>query len=170
MYKKVNSSLSTNCLTFPLFSRLYGMPNLKICILFPCFCPYQQVTRESFWYSVFDIQFLIFSFWYSVFVFNSFPQPYPIALVSVGTHWESWWNGINSLYWKWGERYLSKRIFWNCLWLSMRGEIWGTEAMSKLSQESRQYKSRANSCSELKKCSNFWKMNSKNAATFKEWT
>ncbi len=61
-----NSSLPANCLNFPLFSRLCGMPNLKICILFPCFCPYQQVTRESFCYSVF--------------VFNSFPQPYPIAL------------------------------------------------------------------------------------------
>ncbi len=27
--------------------------NFTICILFPCFCPYQQVTRESFSYSVF---------------------------------------------------------------------------------------------------------------------
>ena len=35
-----NSNLSTNCLNFPLFSRLCGMPSLKICILFPCFCPY----------------------------------------------------------------------------------------------------------------------------------
>ena len=43
-----NSSLSTNYLNFSLFSRLWGMPNLKICILFPCFCLYQQVTRESF--------------------------------------------------------------------------------------------------------------------------
>ena len=46
--KLTYSDLSTNCLNFPLFSRLYGIPNLKICILFPCFCPYQQVTRESF--------------------------------------------------------------------------------------------------------------------------
>ena len=43
-----NSDLSTNCLNFPLFSKFCDMPNLKICILFPCFCPYQQVTRESF--------------------------------------------------------------------------------------------------------------------------
>ena len=50
---KTNSHLSTNCLNFPLFSRLYGIPNLKICILFPCFCPYWQATRESFCYSVF---------------------------------------------------------------------------------------------------------------------
>lgn len=48
-----NSDLSTNCLNFPLFSKFCDMPNLKICILFPCFCPYQQVTRESFSYSVF---------------------------------------------------------------------------------------------------------------------
>ncbi len=51
--ESVNSSLSINCLNFPLFSRLYGMPSLKICIRFLCFCPYQQVTGESFSYSVF---------------------------------------------------------------------------------------------------------------------
>ena len=34
----------------------------------------------------------------------------------------------------------------------MKGGIWGTGAISKLSQERRRYKSRAHSCSELKKC------------------
>lgn len=42
----------TKILTFLSFMRLDGMSCHSICILFPCFCPYEVSTRESFYYSI----------------------------------------------------------------------------------------------------------------------
>jgi putative PIN family toxin of toxin-antitoxin system len=43
-----NANLSSYSTNFPHFSRLQEPSNSELICIFPCFCPYGQITRESF--------------------------------------------------------------------------------------------------------------------------